>query len=93
MFTFGGDYSAEDGKAVEPVPLHVYTKPPTMESVSSKVQKLLTGDEDGVRQTLSAQVGVYDDELGRVRHHCGQRLYRRGRFRLQGFLTASSCMV
>ncbi|CAM9867618.1 unnamed protein product, partial [Sphacelaria rigidula] len=53
VWTYTGDYSAVEGKAVEPLLLHVYTTPATIETFGGKLQGVWSGDGNGARHSLS----------------------------------------
>lgn len=56
MWTYTGDYSAAEGKAVEPMLLHVYTSPATIESFGGRLKGVWSGDGKGARHSLSPSV-------------------------------------
>lgn len=56
MWTYAGDFSAAEGKAVEPRCLHVYVRPATIESFKTNVQGAWTDDNKRTRHSLSPGV-------------------------------------
>eukprot|EP00904_Undaria_pinnatifida_P012454 jgi/Undpi1/8339/HiC_scaffold_25.g10808.m1 len=59
VWTYAGDFSAAEGKAVEPRCLHVYVRPATIESFKTNVQGAWTDDNKRTRHSLSP--GLVDE--------------------------------